>query len=132
MTGIPSSVSVFGRLALAMLAFIPPACKGKPPEIKNPESLGAWQDGDQTVELFTDGRITLGTDWGTQPATGKYEVVDDDTIKVTFKGSKSQDYTFSLSGDNMIVTRTDGTLAGEYKRVKNTSERGVHGGIDSD
>jgi hypothetical protein len=94
--------------------------------------LGAWQDGGQTVELFKDGKITLGTNWGTQQATGKYEFIDDDTIKVTFKSSMPQDYTFSLSGDNLIVTRTDGTLIGEYKRVKNMSERGVRGGTDSD
>ncbi len=120
-----SSVQAFCMLMMALPAFIlPAACRGKPPELKNPEILGAWQDGGQTVELFKDGQISLGTNWGTQQATGTYEFIDDDTIKVTFKSSMPQDYTFSLSGDTLIVTRTDGTLIGEYKRIK---KRGMPG-----
>ena len=95
-------------LMTALPAFIlPSACRGKPPEIKNPEILGAWQDGGQTVELFKGGQISLGTNWGTQQATGTYEFIDDDTIKVRFKSSMPQDYTFSLSGDTLIVTKPD-------------------------
>jgi hypothetical protein len=106
-------------LMVAVLAFsLPVACKENPPDIKNPEILGAWQGAGQTVELFKDGKIVLRTNWGTQQATGTYKFIDDDTIKVKFKSSPPQDYTFSLSGDTLIVTRTDGTLIGEYKRVK--------------
>jgi hypothetical protein len=116
---------MFGMLMAAVLAFaMPLACRGKPPEIKNPEILGAWKGGGQTVELFKNGEITLGTNWGTKQATGKYEFIDDDTIKVKFKSSLAQDYIFSLSGDNLIVTRTDGTLIGEYKRIKQQEAQG--------
>lgn len=119
MTGIRSASKAFFMLMVAVPALsLPVACKEKPPEIKNREILGAWQDGGQTVELFQDGKMTLGTNWGTQQATGTYEFIDDDTIKVTFKSSMPQDYTFSLSGDTLIVTRTDGTLIGKYKRIK--------------
>lgn len=125
MTSIRSCGKTFFMLTVALLAFsLPVACKEKPPEIKNPEILGVWQDGGQTVDLFQDGKITLGTNWGTQQATGTYEFIDDDTIKVKFKSSPPQDYTFSLSGDTLIVTRTDGTLIGEYKRIK---KQGVPG-----
>jgi len=124
-TGIRSYCNAFCMLMMSVPAFIlPVACRGKPPEMKNPEVLGAWQDGGQTVELFKDGKITLGTNWETKQATGKYEFIDDDTIKVTFKSSMPQDYTFSLSGDTLIVTRTDGTLIGEYKRIKKREAQG--------
>jgi hypothetical protein len=118
-TGIRSCGKTFFMLTVALLAFsLPVACTENPPEIKNPEVLGAWQDGGQTVELFKDGEITLGTNWGTKQATGKYEFIDEDTITVKFKSSSPQDYNVSLSGDNLIVTRADGTLIGEYRRMK--------------
>lgn len=111
-------------MVVGMAFVMPVACREKPPEIKNPEILGAWQGGGQTVELFEDGKITLGTNWRTKQATGKYEFIDDDTIKVKFKSSLAQDYIFSLSGDNLIVTRTDGILIGEYKRIKQQEAQG--------
>lgn len=133
MTGIRSYFKAFCMLMMAVPAIIlPAACRGKPPAIKNPEVLGAWQGGGQTVELFKDGKITLGTNWGTKQATGKYEFIDEDTITVKFKSSSPQDYNVSLSGDNLLVTRADGTLIGEYKRIKNMSERGARGGTNSD
>jgi hypothetical protein len=124
-TGVRSCRKAFFMLMVALLAFsLPVACKENHLESKNPEILGAWQGGGQTVELFKDGKITLGTNWGTQQATGTYEFIDDDTIKVKFKSSPPQDYTFSLSGDTLIVTRTDGTLIGEYKRIEEQEAQG--------
>jgi hypothetical protein len=132
-TGIRSCRKAFFMLMVALLAFsLPVACKENPPEIKNPEILGAWQSAGQTVTLLKNGEIILGTNWGTKQAAGKYEFIDDDTIKVKFKSSPPQDYNVSLSGDNLIVTRADGTLIGDYKRVKNMSESGVRGGTASD
>jgi hypothetical protein len=120
-------------LLLAVLAFaVPVACREKPPEIKNPEILGAWQGGGQTVVLFKDGTITLATNWKITGSTGNYEFIDDDTITVKFKGSLPQDFNVSLSGDNLLVTGTDGTLIGEYKRVGQAEAQGVGGGKDSD
>lgn len=128
-----SSGAVFGMLMVAVLALsMAVACREKPPEIKNPEILGAWQGGGQTVVLFEDGTITLATNWKLKGATGKYEFIDDDTITVKFKGSLPQDYNVSLSGDNLLVTRTDGTLIGEYKRVGQAEAQGVRDGKDSD
>lgn len=113
-----ASTAASCMLMIAALAFaLPVACREKPHEIRNPEILGTWKGGGQTVELFKDGTITLGTNWETAQATGKYAFIDDDTITVKFKSSPAQDYIFSLSGDNLIVTRTDGTLIGEYRRV---------------
>ncbi len=133
MTSNRLCTNVFCMLLLAVLACaVPVACREKPPEIKNPEILGAWQGGSQMVVLFRDGTITLATNWNIKGATGKYEFIDDDTITVQFKGSLPQDYNVSLSGDNLLVTRTDGTLIGEYKRVGQAEAQGVRDGKDSD
>jgi len=119
-------------LAVAVLSSLLAGCREKAMEIKNPELLGTWKGGGQTVALFEDGTITLATTWKIKGATGKYEFIDDDTITVKFKGSLPQDYNVSLSGDNLLVTRTDGTLIGEYKRVGQTEAQGVSSGNDSD
>ncbi len=133
MTSNRLCVKAFCMLMVAVMASaLPVACREKPPEIKNPEILGAWQGESQVVELFKNGEITLGTNWGTKQATGTYEFIDDDTVRVKFTSSLPQDYIFSLSGDNVLVTRTDGALIGEYKRIKNISERGVRSGTISD
>lgn len=111
-------------MMIAALAFaLTVACREKPFEIKNPEILGTWKGGGQTVELLKDGTITLSTTWETEQVTGTYAFSDDDTITVTFKSSPAQDYVVSLSGDNMMVTRTDGTLIGEYKRITQLEAR---------
>jgi len=100
------------------------SCTKKAFEIKNPEVLGKWEGGGQTVELFRDGKVTLGTDWKSKQSTGSYEFIDDDTIRVRFKSSRPQDYNFSLSGDSLMVTRADGKLVGEYKRVNQSKAQG--------
>ena len=71
----------------------------------------------QTAELFPDGKITLGADWQSKQSTGRYDFVDEDTIRVRFKSSRPQEYNFALAGDNLKVTRADGTLVGDFTRV---------------
>ena len=100
-------------LSTAMLT----ACKKKPFELKNPAVVGKWEGVGQTAELLRDGKITLGTDWKSKQSTGSYEFADEDTIRVRFESSRPQDYTISLTGNVLKVTRADGTLVGEYKRV---------------
>ncbi len=100
-------------LAIATLT----SCKEKPFELKNPALVGTWETIGQTAELFQDGKITLSTDWKTKQATGRYEFMDEDTIRVRFKSAKPQEYNIALTGDTLKVTRADGTLFGEFKRV---------------
>jgi hypothetical protein len=102
--------AVFSTVLLA-------SCKEKPFELKNPAVVGKWEGIGQTAELFRDGKITLGTDWQSKQSNGRYEFIDEDTIRVRFKSSKPQEYTIALTGDNLKVTRADGTLVGEFKRV---------------
>ena len=109
-----SCMLLVAALSMTMLT----SCKKKPFELKNPAVVGKWEGIGQTAELFQDGKITLGTDWKSKQSTGNYEFIDEDTIRVRFKSSRPQDYNISLTGDNLKVTRIDGTPVGEFKRVK--------------
>jgi hypothetical protein len=100
-------------LSTAMLT----ACKKKPFELKNPAAVGKWEGVGQTAELFRDGKITLVADGKSKQSKGSYEFIDEDTIRVRFKSSKLQNYNISLTGDNLKITRADGTPVGEFKRV---------------
>lgn len=48
-------------------------------------------------------------------STGRYELIDDDIVRVKLKGSKSQDFKVSITQDKLSVTRADGDLVAEYK-----------------
>jgi hypothetical protein len=100
-------------LSAALLA----SCKKKPFELKNPALVGTWKGAGQTVEFFRDGKITQVADGKSKQSTGSYEFIDEDTIRVRFKSSRPQKYNISLTGDNLKVTRVDGTPVGEFKRI---------------
>ncbi len=104
-------------LAAVFSAALLASCKEKPFELKNPAVVGKWEGIGQTAELFRDGKISLGTDWQSKQSNGRYEFIDEDTIRVRFKSSKPQEYNITLTGDNLQVTRADGTTVGEFKRV---------------
>ena len=106
-------------LSTAMLT----ACKKKPFELKNPAVVGKWEGVGQTAELFRDGKITLVADGKSKQSAGSYEFIDEDTIRVRLKGSRPRDYSISLTGDILKITRTDGTLVGEFKRVSQYPEK---------
>jgi len=107
-------------LSAALLA----SCKKKPFELKNPALVGKWKGAGQTVELFRDGKITLVADVKSKQSAGSYEFIDEDTIRVRLKGSRPRDYSISLTGDVLKITRTDGTLVGEFKRVNQPQTQG--------
>jgi|GEM_PF-2543951 len=112
-SGAVSCMLLAALLSAALLA----SCKEKPFELKNPAVVGKWEGIGQTAELFPDGKITLGADWQSKQSTGRYDFVDEDTIRVRFKSSRPQEYNFALAGDNLKVTRADGTLVGDFTRV---------------
>jgi hypothetical protein len=107
-------------LSTAMLT----ACKKKPFELKNPAAVGKWEGVGQTAELFRDGKITLVADGKSKQSKGSYEFIDEDTIRVRFKGSRPRDYSIALTGEVLKITRTDGTLVGEFKRVNQPQTQG--------
>jgi len=115
-----SCVFLVVLLSAALLA----SCKKKPFELKNPALVGKWKGAGQTVELFRDGKITLVADGKSKQSAGSYEFIDEDTIRVRLKGSRPRDYSISLTGDVLKITRTDGTLVGEFKRVNQPQTQG--------
>ncbi len=115
-----SCMLLVALLSAALLA----SCKKKPFELKNPALVGKWKGVGQTVELFRDGKITLVADGKSKQSAGSYEFIDEDTIRVRFKGSRPRDYSIALTGEVLKITRTDGTLVGEFKRVNQPQTQG--------
>jgi len=110
-------------LVVLLSAALLTSCKKKPFELKNPAVVGKWKGAGQTVELFRDGKITLVVDGKSKQSAGSYSFIDEDTIRVRLKGSRPRDYGLSLTGDILKITRTDGTLIGEFKRVSQFPEK---------
>jgi hypothetical protein len=94
------------------------SCRKKTPEIKNPAILGKWKGDTHTVEMFKDGKVILTDKIKKEQATGSYEFIDDDTVRVKLKGSKQKEFKVSISQDKIIVTRADGVFVAEYKRAQ--------------
>jgi len=111
-------------LVVLLSAALLTSCKKKPFELKNPALVGTWKGAGQTVELFRDGKITLVADGKSKQSAGSYEFIDEDTIRVRLKGSRPRDYSISLTGDILKITRTDGTLVGEFQKVSQPKTQG--------
>jgi hypothetical protein len=93
------------------------SCGNKAPEIKNPAIVGKWEGNNQTFEMYPDGKISL-TDMTTRDMSkGGYTFIDENTIRITFKSSKPQFYTITLSGDTLVVDSVNADHFAEYKRV---------------
>ena len=92
------------------------SCGTKNSEIKNPAIFGKWEGNNQTIEIFPDGKISL-TDMTTQDISkGLYALPDENTIRITFKGSKPCFYEIVISGDTLIVDSVNADHYAEYKR----------------
>ena len=111
-------------LAAVLSTAMPTACKKKPFELKNPAVVGKWKGAGQTAEFFRDGKINLVADGKSKQSAGSYEFIDEDTIRVRLKGSRPRDYSISLTGDVLKITRTDGTLVGEFTRANQPQTQG--------
>ena len=109
-----TSRSLFAVCCIFMLI----SCRKKTPEIKNPAILGKWKGDTHTVEMFKDGKVILTDKIKKERATGSYEFIDDDIVRVKLKGSKPKEFKVSISQDKIIVTRADGVFFAEYKRAQ--------------
>jgi hypothetical protein len=83
--------------------------------------IGKWQkaDGSGIIEFHSSGDISLAEGVG-KTATGKYEFLDSNTLKIQASTSVSSDTsinTVQVSEDSLTLTGPDGTTA-KYKRVE--------------
>ena len=107
-------ILVFAVCCIFMLV----SCRKKTPAIINPAILGKWEGDTQTVEMFEDGKVILTDKIKKEQATGSYEFIDDDIVRVKIKGSKPKEFKVSISQDKITVTRADGVFVAEYKRAQ--------------
>ena len=107
-------VLVFAVCCIFMLI----SCRKKTPAIINPAILGKWKADTHTIEMFKDGKVILTDKIKKKQATGSYEFIDNDIVRVKIKGSKPKEFKVSISQDKIIVIRADGVFVAEYKRAQ--------------
>lgn len=85
---------------------------------KEPELTGIWQDedGDESVEIFSDGTGTITTD----DVTYSMEwIAEDNRIKFTIDfgllGEKVLTYDYEVTNESLVLTKDDGDI-GTYLR----------------
>lgn len=95
--------------------------RGKTQEIKKTDVVGTWRGKHQTAKIFENGKVILTNRRRKKRASGTYEFIDKNIIRIMLDGSGPQDFTVSISRDKLFVKSMDGAIT-QYQRTKESED----------
>jgi|GEM_PF-2185917 len=91
-----------------------PSLVGKWSQVTEKSVTGFGAKPGTTIQFFGDGNLDLGK------YAGSYSVLDGTTMKIAIGGAGSalaSMYTYTLTGDKLVILQKGETASAEYKRI---------------
>jgi len=92
-----------------------------PPPIDKSTIIGQWVEKDITLEICEDGRM-ISTDGLTEEQlTGRFELIDNNIMRITHEGTGTLDYKISMYQGKLTLTCVHNNATARLTRCNNSS-----------